>query len=323
MRKKALLLIGFIVVSMFLFIQPTKAMLDYDHTREFDYLRPNQSAVIWFGFLYSVKPFHWEFTTILDDMQINVTLATQHSDPYWIERWDLSSNKTNNYGVFTVSEPAQYQLYCKNIGNTSGYIMMDLWIDRPPSGNSDPLWNFYILPENRTETLWEWQSHGNIIEQYHAVECHFQATEYDAFLVAYSPSISPVMFMDKNNFDKWIEDGIIYNNNIKQVFCNWIDMVRPTHNDTWYFVFVNGYDEEEVNLSVAIRYTQNYYGEPEPDPDPDPDPDPEPKPTNLNNQIINIILTIVTISAIAIVIPVLIIQKRKKRVSDEVIRPIE
>lgn len=77
MEKKSLILIGFIILSMFLFIQPTKAyILDYDHRRETDYLRPNESAVIWFSFLYTPKPVYWEFSTILDDIQINVTITT-------------------------------------------------------------------------------------------------------------------------------------------------------------------------------------------------------------------------------------------------------
>ena len=181
-KKSVIILLGIVALSMFLFTPSTKAMLDYEHRREYDRLAPNQSTVIWFSFLYSVKPFHWEFTTILDDMQINVTLATQHSDPYWIETWVLSSNKTHDFGVHTVPysgiNEGTYQLYFKNVGNTTGYIMADLWIDRMPSSNYEALWELYVLPENRTELLWEWQSRNNFVEYGWGTETHFQADEF-------------------------------------------------------------------------------------------------------------------------------------------------
>ncbi|MCP6719385.1 MAG: hypothetical protein KJI71_04085 [Patescibacteria group bacterium] len=280
MRKKLALLLGIIVLSIFLFVRPIRAhdIVDYDHRREYDNLSPNQSAVIWFSFLYTIKPFHWEFTTILDNMQINVTLATRHSDPYWIETWDLSSNRTHHSGAYTVPysgiNEGTYQIYFKNVGNITGYIMADIWIDRMPSSHIHAEWDYYRLPSERPESTWDCQSRDNYIEQYYGVETHFQADQYDYFLVAFKGSdySRPAMFVDKSNYEKLVEDGFIYNSRITTVFfSSQIQTFRPTHNDTWYFVFVNAYSSE-VYLNVSVRYTENYYEEPEPQPDPDSDP---------------------------------------------------
>ena len=283
LRKKALILIGFIVLSMFLFIQPTRALLDYDHRREYDLLFSGRSSTSSLIYLYKGEVLHWEFTTILDDIKIEVKIIQpiDHPDPDIV--WIVSENKTADYGIFTAPEYSSYWFVFRNMNypNKSGYIMIDFYIDSPPSDNREPMWDYYRLPLEHPESTWEWQSLNNHVEQYYGLYCNFFADEYDHFLTAYQSynphEIMTAMFMDEGNFERWVEEGIIYNNHISQVFFSGqIQTFRPAHNDTWYFVFVSTLGETYLNVSV--RYTQDYYEEPEPEPELEPEPDPEPDP---------------------------------------------
>ena len=289
MKHKSIFIGLIIILSSLLFIQPQPVKadtLEYKHVREFAYIRPIYSGVITFNTLYPPKTVHWEFTTMMDDMIINATVWWQHSDPYWIERVLLSTNKTHDSGTFEMTNEGVpypnsvlYRFRCQNIGNVSGYVMMDIWYEKTEF-NVEPLWDYYVLPENRTQPLWQWDSRNNFVEQYYAVYTSFQATEYDVFFMTSIPHLAPILFLDQAKFNKFKVDKDPYasyfgSNNFLQM----VDMARPTHDDTWYFVFMNGYEEDGINLNVSIRFTPNYYGfPPEPEPEPEPEPIPEPEP---------------------------------------------
>ncbi len=200
--------------------------------------------------------------------------------------------------------------------------MADLYIDRMPSSHIHAEWNYYRLPFERPDSTWEWQSRNNYIEEYWGVETYFQADEYDYFLTAYNSynphEIMTAMFMDKSNYEKFVEDGFIYNDRITQVFFSGqIQTFRPTHNDTWYFVFVATFGETYLNASV--RYTENYYEEPEPtEPDPtEPDPtelDPtEPDPIERNNISIPFMVGFSVLGLVTVFIVVSVVHRIKVR----------
>ncbi|TFF88385.1 MAG: hypothetical protein EU549_03135 [Promethearchaeota archaeon] len=112
--------------------------------------------------------------------------------------------------------------------------------------------------------------------------------------------------MDEYNFNKFIEEKDIYNPNIECVFfSSQIQVFRPTHNDTWYFVLVATYGSTWVNFST--QFTDNYYPEQEQPEDPEPDPEPEPENQDLTINGYELFL-IFPIS----ITPYLISKKRKK-----------
>ncbi len=309
MNKKSILLFGILILNILLFIPPIKAGVDYDHRRETDYGYSSQLMHLREG-----EILHWEYSTILEEFKVRVRIVQpiDHPDPDIV--WFESENKTADYGVFIAPEADYYWFYFFNVEapNKTGYIIIDFYSDDYPSSNVEALWNYYVLPENRTSILWEWESRDNSIEQYYAVECHFQATEYDYFLIACYPYIAPILLLSQAGLDKFLINKDPYDSSIGAIYLQQIDVIRPKHNDTWYFVFMNGYVEEGVSINVSIKYTPNYYGfhSSPPDPDPNPNPDPTPNPDDLTTFLI-VISFLVGFTALGLTGGLVLVKKRK------------
>ena len=150
----------------------------------------------------------------------------------------------------------------------------------------------YDKPEAHPEPTWEWNIRNEFIGGYYAKYISFEADEYDYFLVGwkstkstfgYGCSISGCMgeagFVDQAGFDQFVD---AMNPSVSgDIFKGLTQAFRPTHNDTWYFIWVNS-DDDDAYYNITVRCTENYYGfPPEPEPEPEPIPKPEPEPNDV------------------------------------------
>lgn len=224
------------------------------------------------------------------------------------------------------------------------YIIIDLYkdgyfLERITSKTyNDGSYSWYIYTDDYVDSSYYqikisdyYESSIYDYSSYFTIDCETET------ITITSPT-STSTFSSGYNYITWTNTGDISYVKIELyksgIFLETIDSYE--YNDGSYSWYI--YDDEYVDSSYYQIKILDYYDntiydysgsftiecETESGPTPTPTPIPDPDPVNTVNRIINIILMIAVISVIisAIVIPI-VIHKRKKRGSEEVITPIE
>ncbi|GAI60893.1 unnamed protein product [marine sediment metagenome] len=143
------------------------------------------------------------------------------------------------------------------------------------------------------------------LDQYYGAFVSYDADEYDFFNASvWSDNIITGYIMDKSNYNQWVNEGMFQpSSNIEYVnfgIANSWHTFTPTHEDTWYFVFLNAF-AEHTHLDSYIYFHEDYFTEPEPE------PEPGSTPTTLQN----LLIIIGTIGCISVVSAIVIKKKVK------------
>lgn len=307
----------------------------------------DSGGLIWNYFI------RWKDITYLSGLTFDITI----DDDYYIIFYNknLLFSRTVKVNIFveyksiTITSPTStstfengYNIITWSSTGNIDYVIIDLYkngyfLETIRSGiSNDGEYSWYIYADEYTDS-----SYYQI-----KIRDYYDSTTYDyssyftiqtetKTITITSPTSSST-FLSGYNSITWTNTGDISYVKIELyksgIFLETIDSYE--YNDGSYSWYI--YDDEYVDSSYYQIKILDYYDntiydysgsftiECETESDPIPTPIPDPDPVNTVNRIINIILMIAVISVIisAIVIPI-VIHKRKKRGSEEVITPIE